>query len=341
MKLVFLPKSNLYDFMESVRKFGELHVPLRKDENIFYYGKCENVRDIALDYRRTILPAKKYFFRPVEPLMTFDTKKGYQPVEEDMDKKVVLFGIHPCEINSIRILDLVFGTDYIDNYYFNRRKNTAIVGLSCVPDDLCFCRSMGTDFAEDGFDLFLAELKEGYLVRVGTSRGDDMVNGAKNLFRKPTDAELDEYKQRSNEILKKFTRSISTTDLPEILEMEYDSPQWKELGERCLGCGACSMICPTCYCFNVADEIALGTAGGVRKRTWDSCLFEDYALVAGGHNFRTNRAMRVKLRYLHKQKGFVDRYGRPSCVGCGRCINVCPAKIDVAEVINTIRGAVK
>jgi sulfhydrogenase subunit beta (sulfur reductase) len=200
---------------------------------------------------------------------------------------------------------------------------------------------MWTDFAEDGFDLFLAQLKEGYLVRVGTSRGDDMVLTVKNLFRPPTDEELDEYKQRSNEIAKKFTRSISTTDLPEILEMEYDSPHWKELGEKCLGCGACSMVCPTCYCFNVADEIALGTEGGVRKRAWDSCLFEDYALVAGGHNFRQDRASRVKLRYLHKQKGFVDQYGRPSCVGCGRCINVCPAKIDVTEVINTIRGAVK
>lgn len=340
MKLVFLPKKNLYDFMESVRKFGELHVPLKKDDGTYVYGKCENVKDIALDFRRTILPVKKYFFKPVDPLMTFDKKQGFKAQEEDLDKKMVLFGIHPCEINSIRILDLVFGTDYIDNYYFNRRKNTAIIGMSCEPDDLCFCRSMGTDFAEDGFDLFLSELKDGYLVRVGTSRGDDMLNNAKNLFKEPTSQQIDEYKQRSNEVAKKFTRAISLTDLPEILEMEYENPQWKDLGEKCLGCGSCSMVCPTCYCFNVSDEIALGTEGGVRLRKWDSCLFEDYALVAGGHNFRKDRASRVKLRYLHKQKGFVDQYGRPSCVGCGRCINVCPAGIDVTEVINTIRGTV-
>jgi hypothetical protein len=98
------------------------------------------------------------------------------------------------------------------------------------------------------------------------------------------------------------------------------------------------MVCPTCYCFDVCDEVALGGRAGQRVRTWDSCLFKTHALVAGGENFRESRASRVKFRFYHKQRGFVAEYGRPSCVGCGRCSTMCPAGIDITTVIQMIRG---
>jgi sulfhydrogenase subunit beta (sulfur reductase) len=131
---------------------------------------------------------------------------------------------------------------------------------------------------------------------------------------------------------------VELGDLPEILEMEYSSEVWEELGARCLSCGACSIVCPTCYCFDVQDEVRLGTRAGERVRTWDSCLFKTHALVAGGENFRESRASRVKFRFYHKQRGFVAEYGRPSCVGCGRCAAACPAGIDIVSVISMIRG---
>ena len=127
-------------------------------------------------------------------------------------------------------------------------------------------------------------------------------------------------------------------DLPEILEMEYHSEVWDELGRKCLSCGSCSMVCPTCYCFDVNDEVDLGSRSGRRIRSWDSCLFETHALVAGGENFREHRSSRIKFRYYHKQRGFVAEYGRPSCVGCGRCIAGCPAGIDIVSVIEKLRG---
>ena len=98
------------------------------------------------------------------------------------------------------------------------------------------------------------------------------------------------------------------------------------------------MVCPTCYCYDVADDVELGSRNGGRSRSWDSCLFSTHALVAGGENFREGRASRVKFRYYHKQRGFVAEYGRPSCVGCGRCISACPVKIDISEVISQLRG---
>jgi sulfhydrogenase subunit beta (sulfur reductase) len=127
-------------------------------------------------------------------------------------------------------------------------------------------------------------------------------------------------------------------DLPEILEMEYHSKVWDEFGSKCLSCGSCSMVCPTCYCFDIGDEVELGSRAGRRVRSWDSCLLKTHALVAGGENFRGARSSRVKFRFYHKQRGFVAEYGRPSCVGCGRCVAVCPAQINIITVIETIRG---
>jgi sulfhydrogenase subunit beta (sulfur reductase) len=120
--------------------------------------------------------------------------------------------------------------------------------------------------------------------------------------------------------------------------MEYQSQVWNDLGERCLSCGACSHVCPTCYCFDVQDDVDLGARSGRRLRVWDSCLFRTHALVAGGENFRATRDSRVKFRYYHKQRGFVAEYGRPSCVGCGRCTVACPAGIDIVTVIRMLAG---
>jgi sulfhydrogenase subunit beta (sulfur reductase) len=197
---------------------------------------------------------------------------------------------------------------------------------------------MNADFVDSGFDLFLSDIGDDYLVLVGSSRGDDMTMQSACLLKAPTDADFEEYKRRSGLRASAYRTRVDLGDLPEIMEIEYSSKVWEELGQKCLSCGACSMVCPTCYCFDVADEVDLGTRSGLRHRSWDSCLFESHALVAGGENFREHRSSRIKFRYYHKQRGFVAEYGRPSCVGCGRCIAGCPAKIDIIQVIEKLRG---
>jgi sulfhydrogenase subunit beta (sulfur reductase) len=158
------------------------------------------------------------------------------------------------------------------------------------------------------------------------------------LLSAPTAADIAEFKRRSGLRRAAYRTSVDLGDLPEILEMEYHSRVWEELGARCLSCGSCSMVCPTCYCFDVTDEVELGGRSGTRVRTWDSCLFKTHALVAGGENFRKHRSSRIMFRFYHKQRGFVAEYGRPSCVGCGRCAAACPAGIDIVTVIGLIRG---
>jgi sulfhydrogenase subunit beta (sulfur reductase) len=165
-----------------------------------------------------------------------------------------------------------------------------------------------------------------------------MVLATGTLFEPVESRDIDEYKRRSQAKRAQFKLDVEIRDLPEIFEMEYEAGIWDELGDRCLSCGSCSMVCPTCYCYDVVDEVELASGNGSRVRLWDSCLFSSHAEVAGGENFRASRASRIKFRFYHKQRGFVAEYGRPSCVGCGRCIEVCPVKIDIIEVINRLRG---
>ncbi len=338
MKIVKLSKKDLAKFIDCLNLFGQIYAPTKRDGQSFIFAPVRDLSEMELNYTRTLLPLKKYFSKPVDTMFNFHAEKGYEVPVEESHKKFVIFGVHPCDIHSLKILDLIFGGRYVDSYYFYRRSRAAIIGLDCIPDDLCFCQSIGTDFIDTGFDLFLSDIDDCYLVRVGTSLGDDMVKVAGSLFREVEKGDREKYKKKSSERRESFKTEIQLRDLPEIMDLEYESAVWQELGEECLSCGICSMVCPTCYCYAVFDEIDLDASSGSRKRRWDSCLFKDYAMVAGGLNFRAQRSSRVKNRYFHKQRGFVSQYGIPSCVGCGRCRFYCPAGIDIVEVITKLRS---
>lgn len=338
MKTLRLAKDRLDLFAAVLQQFGEVHAPVAQERGGFAFRPLARWSDARLDATRTILPPKKYFLPPRETMFHFRRGEGFVPASEDLDKKIVLFGVHACDIYGLNILDEVFAGAYPDPYYQTRRKNIAVLGIDCIPDEHCFCRSMRADFVDHGFDLFFHDVGDHYLTLVGTALGDDMVLASDSLFEPVTAADVEEYKRRSAAKHDAYQVEVEIRDLPEIFEMEYANEIWEELGERCLGCGSCSAVCPTCYCYDVVDTAELTPGASTRGRLWDSCLFSSHALVAGGENFRDGRDSRIKFRFYHKQRGFVAEYGRPSCVGCGRCIVACPAKIDIAEVLNRLRG---
>jgi sulfhydrogenase subunit beta (sulfur reductase) len=338
MQSLRLDAALLPDLIEALKGWGTVWAPVEKAAGTFTLQPIDDVSQARPDALRTILPFKKLLTRP---RFTMIERAALGPARESADNDagpVVLFGVHPCDIHALRILDMVHLSDYEDAYYARNRAQLTVVGHGCMPDESCFCQSMGTASADEGFDLFLTGLEGRYLVTVCSARGDEIVRANASLFRPAGRQDVRDYLARMERRKQAFTLALDTTDLPYVLELKKDDPVWTELGKKCLCCGACSMVCPTCACFNVFDEVK-PDGGAERVRCWDACLYRDYAVVAGGHNFRASRAERVRNRYYHKQEAFVREYGVPSCVGCGRCIENCPTGINVVEVFQHVRGA--
>ncbi|AFK22707.1 NAD(P)-dependent hydrogenase/sulfhydrogenase 2 subunit beta [Pyrococcus sp. ST04] len=330
MRYVKLSSENFSEFFESLKEIGKIYGPV-KHNSTYTFEHVDNVKDLALKYRRTILPPKKFFVKPRDQL--FRLKQNTWEEVKDVEK-FVLFGVHSCDIHGLKILDRVYLQDPIDPYYKARRDNAFIVGISCMPDEYCFCKSLGTDFAMDGFDLFLHELPDGWLVRVGSIKGHEIVWENQELFDEVTDEDLKNFKEFEEKRAKAFKREINREGLADILDLAFNSPVWKKYSEKCLGCGNCTLVCPTCRCYEVCDNWTRAYEA-VRERRYDSCFMPTHGLVAGGHNFRPTRLDRFRHRYYCKS--YFDPSAGFNCVGCGRCDEFCPARIEHVKVLEEIR----
>jgi sulfhydrogenase subunit beta (sulfur reductase) len=336
MRAVKLRKHDLSCFLECVKPFGELWGP-QKEGDRYVLSPITDLSRVDLTAIRTTLPFKKLLSPPKYSMFRY-SEKGYEANFEDTPERV-LFGLHPCDIHALLIMDDFFGKTYYDPYYMHRRDRTIIIGLSCIPDEKCFCNATNTDTVEEGFDLFLTDLGDFFLVWVGSSVGDDIIRDCPKIIDETIEPkDLKKYIHWREYRNSQFKMDIDLTGMPEIMELSYDSEIWAEEGEKCLSCGACTIVCPTCPCYNITDTIELNKTEGDRVRKWDSCLFKNYSMVAGGHNFRESRAERLKLRFTHKLQAFVGQYGKPACIGCGRCIETCPVDIDIATIAKRLRG---
>ena len=325
----------LDEFLGILNKFGTLYGPTHKN-GVLTFDRLKNISDLVVTDEHPMIPLKK-LFHPMRFTMMHFNEKGFTPEYPMIEPRVVL-GVHPCEIHGLLILDDIFMRDPIDPYYARLRRNTAIVGFSCLPTENSLCYSTDTDIVQDGYDLFFVNLGEFYLVWVGSSLGHDMIYEREEFFE--TNVAYDDiqrfikwrYKRNSM-----FKKGFEFDSMPDIMELSYESEVWNEFAEKCISCGQCSMVCPTCNCYNVTDVFDVtNETRGRRDRYWDSCMFVDYSLVAGGHNFRGSRADRLRLWYGHKLKTFGKNLGRPGCVGCGRCVETCPVEINVLTVSDAL-----
>jgi len=333
-----IAKDEVPDLVRGIATEYEVIGPQAKG-TAFVFAPLKDPADLRLDYDMTILPAKRYILPERETLMRFSVEDN-EVVEAELDApRRALFGLHPCDVNSLLLMDNVFldGGDP-DPYYKARRENTLIIGVSCMPAPTCFCDAWGTDETHRGFDIFLTDIGDSYYASISSVRGADLVD----RFAKGRDITAEDtaaFQERSAAFKAAFEHEIDTSQLPVLLDAKYDSPIWQEFGEMCLACGACSTVCPTCYCFDVHDELDADQKHGERVRTWDSCQFKDFAGVAHG-NFRDSRASRVRYRYYHKQWGYLSRYEKVLCVGCGRCTRACKADINPPRVVRALQTGV-
>lgn len=331
MRILKMQSKFLDVFLESLEKFGSLYGPIRQN-GILSFDRAEKASDIEITDEHPMIPLKK-LFHPKQFTMLHFNEKGFYPDYSMLEKRVII-GVHPCEIHGILRLDEVFLSDPIDPYYAGLRENSTIIGFSCMPTESSFCRSADTDIVDEGFDLFFVNLGEFYLVWVGSSRGHGMIHELEEFFEEDVSHDdIQKYIEWRKERNKFFKIELDLQSMPDIVELSHDSEVWNYFAEKCLSCGQCTMVCPTCNCYNVSDVFDVtNEITGKRVRTWDSCMFVDYSLVAGNHNFRGARADRLKLWYTHKLKTFGSEYGRPGCIGCGRCVDTCPVDINVVTV---------
>jgi sulfhydrogenase subunit beta (sulfur reductase) len=337
-KFSILPKAKLSDWIDwligEYRVFGPTVQPGGHSFTVLTRSE-----QIALDYGQTLLPPKKCIIPQQELLYSYDTS-GLRMTPNVAAIPTVIFGMHTCDQHAVRLFDRIFSHGFSDQHYQLQRDKTLIVGLECTHpcSEQSFCRSMGTTSpAPDVFDLHVVDLGTDYCIEVGSSRGAPLIANFSGFFA-ASKADLALRNQVLSDKWDRFPYRLDcdVTELPPLLGSSHESPHWQELGDKCLACGMCTQVCPTCYCFNIEDRVNLQLTEGQRYRQWDSCQVNEFALVAGGHNFREKRAARQRHRFMRKAKYQYDANDMVGCVGCGRCASACLVHITPITTINAL-----
>ena len=274
----------------------------------------------------TNLSPKEVLFPQTETLYSYSKLGEDITLEETVNStNQILFGVRSCDSYSIDRMDEVFLTrTFVDTLYCERRTNTLIVAMGCTaPHRSCFCTSFGIDPSRaEGADIQLTDTGNSYFVEALTDKGTEALQTWGTYLEEggePTAATLE------------FSLTLDTSKVKESLEKMFDSPYWNDLAMKCLNCGTCAFVCPTCHCFDMSQNNKGNE--GYRFRTWDSCMYTDYTLMAGNHNPRPTKMQRLRNRFMHKLSFYNDRYGSSMCCGCGRCIEMCPVNIDITRII--------
>ncbi|MGB9561771.1 MAG: 4Fe-4S dicluster domain-containing protein, partial [bacterium] len=263
--------------------------------------------------------------------MKFEKNEVKLPLEP---QNKVIFAIRPCDAFGLEILAQTFLQDPVDPYFAKRREETIFISLACKnPLPTCFCTSFdGFDpYKRYGADILLYKEEKGYLVLDVSEKGKEMVNG----WQKVEHIYSERVSETKRSLLDKLNKQkVKTENLKDRLLSRFnDIGFWENHTMRCINCGICTYLCPTCYCFDIDDERIKSRVR--RTRIWDSCQFAYFTLEASGHNPRQHKLSRTRQRFMHKLSYFPTTYKNYHCVGCGRCIIYCPVNIDIREIITS------
>ena len=289
----------------------------------------------AVGYRRLAESPRRILLPQVDELVRFE---GHDATAVLDQTQRILFGLRPCDAAAVAILDEFYGRDRPDPNYLARRRRMRLIVLACAKsEESCFCISTGTGpVAAGGFDVQLFDLGQTHLAESGTPAGEEMIaRGGKLFADPPADAEQ-QIRQFQEESESGQETRLDLRRAQQIIRSRAEPEGfWQQVADRCLMCGGCAYLCPTCTCYNIADRLG-APAEGVRQRLWDTCILGGFTREASGHNPRDAQSLRCAHRYLHKLGGS-DASGRSfRCVGCGRCADACITRVGMIRVVEEL-----
>jgi len=341
-----IPKPGLSAWVRNLQEEATVVAPTTARGADVVYDVVKEPDQVAWGYRSSLTPLKRFLFPQIDPLLRWkvNSANGFDLEPSYDESERVFLAIRPCDISAVLVLDRVFRRDREDIYYFKRRERAALIALNCTdPGEHCFCVCAGAGpFLSEGYDLALTEMGREYLVEVGSEKGAALIRKSEALFAPAGDSLAAEREEMAREAEQRFGehKSYFAAALRRVTFDRVPEDLWEGLGDRCLECGGCSFVCPTCTCFLTADWV--DEQAGERRRLWDSCSYECYAREASGHNPRATRGQRLKARFFHKLSyQFAKSLEQHGCVGCGRCVTTCLGSDDMPTVTARIRrGAV-
>lgn len=324
MSVKRITKSDFASFVDSLIKTQNV-IGVQAKGDRFDFAPLESAKDLRLDYDVTLQPPKRFFLPPTEVLLTYEVGGAYK---SRMDgQEFVLLGVHPYDMIAINQMDELFQQDNYDSHYMTRRNHATIIACDVVrPSEHVFASSMNTAVVREGYDMLLTDIGDAYVMEAATAKGKDLMAKAKGAVEADAQAlsmreKVWAYNKRS---LNKHQLKCDPAYLPRLLDKAYKHPVWEERAKTCFACGSCNQVCPTCYCFNVQDDVHWDMKTGQRARAWDGCLLDGFTKVAPDHEFRKARADRFRHR-LYRKAMYVPQkiHGQIACVGCGRCVGAC------------------
>lgn len=337
----FLSKADLDPFVLDLINAGvRVIAPVRRKQHgreFVEYAQVQNSDVIILDGPQSVRPLKEVVFPPTETLFKWKQAGSLVEIEAGpaIFEETVIIGATPCDAAALEIVDRVMGWDYRDEPWFGRRQATTVLTVACTQCDAsCFCTAVGlSPESTRGADWFLTPAAGGFDMQVLTPKGELLLERHK---RRVPESESAQKPVRPLVIEKvQMNLTLQPEKIRRWLDRHFDDPFWKQIALRCHGCSACAFVCPTCHCFDIVDEPE-GVDRGSRRRNWDACQPALFTLHGSGHNPRKDQTARFRQRILHKFSIYPGRFGEILCTGCGRCVRVCAAGMDLISILADI-----
>lgn len=337
-----IAKEQLPALFQLIAANQELYLPVKVSGQVNFAAWSENAQ-VDLDTLKTVKSPKDAFFPQSENLYTVKREGKKISIEPEAlkEQSFVVFGMKACDVQGVKVLDQVFLAEPVDTFYASRREHGTIVALAChEPEESCFCKAFGIDCAEPAADVAAWMAEEELYWKALTEKGEALTRTVESLLESASPQE-EEKVEGEKEKIRSIVEKLPYSNLSlkgwngEALTEKFDSPLWEELYKPCLACGTCTFVCPTCQCYDIKDY---DTGHGVQRyRCWDSCMYSDFTMMAHGNN-RTSQMQRFRQRFMHKLVYFpANNDGMYSCVGCGRCVEKCPASLNIVKVIKSFQ----